>query len=340
MLDFTVGRDLNNRGRDYEIRNKMNEANRKLRIHSGGQVPPPAHYNMPHKAIIIVGQTATGKTNLSIDLAERYGGEIISCDSRQVYTGLNIGSAKITEKEMQGIPHHMIDVWDPRDHPFTAHDYVRMGRDTLHAIWGRGKLPIIVGGTGLYADLLTGRQNLDATHADPEHKKTLEKMEKKELQELLQGESPEIFKNLNESDRENPVRLISHILRSTQKTLENNLEENSIRELPDDFKTLWIGIERDPEELRQRIALRNTMRLSGGDTSPLVQEVKELHASGLSWKRMESLGLEYRYVGRYVRGEITNINELLEILNQKTWQYAKRQKTWFKRNDEIKWFLF
>jgi len=296
-----------------------------------------------YKAIIIIGQTATGKTDLSIDLALRYGGEVISCDSRQVYSGLDIGSAKITEKEMRGVPHHLIDVADPRKDVFTAYEYLRLGREALHDIWERCKLPIIVGGTGLYVDLLMGRQQFDPFNPDPKLKRELEEMSKESLQEFLDQHNPETFASLNGSDRENPVRLISHILRSnssSKQESEATAEERTIRELPDDFESLWIGIECDPEELRQRIALRNSIRLTGGDNSLLVKEIKNLHASGLSWERMESLGLEYRYVGRYMRGEIKSLGELIEIINQKTWQYAKRQKNWFKRNDEVGWFLF
>jgi tRNA dimethylallyltransferase len=275
---------------------------------------------------IILGQTATGKTNFSIELAKELHGEIVSADSRQVYLGMDIGTAKITPEEMQGIPHHMIDVVDPRTTVYTVADYVRDGRQALHNIWDRNKTPIVVGGTGMYIDALVGRITIDGPGSNPELRTELEVQELSSLNEQLYNLDSQLHASIDTQNKVRVVRALERLLQPNKQTAQPPLP------LPNGLHTHWIGLRREPTELKERIHQRNVKRLEYG----LVEEIKQLHQGGLSWERMEQLGLEYRYVSQYARG-LMDFQELLETLDTKTWQYAKRQATWFKKNNDIQW---
>ena len=275
---------------------------------------------------IILGQTATGKTELSISLAKKIDGEIVSADSRQVYIGMDIGTAKITTEEMNGVPHHMIDIADPCTETYTVADYVRDGRKVLNDIWSRKKTPVIVGGTGMYIDALVGRITLDGPAPDPEFREELESQELDQLLRRLENLDTDIYDSI---DQDNKVRVVRAIERLELPAA----DYSDIIPFPGHVQIHWIGLRRDMGELRGRIHQRNVQRLENG----LVEEVRGLHEKGLSWERMERLGLEYRYVGRYIRGEINDIDELIYILDTKTNQYAKRQMTWFRKNQDIQW---
>ena len=275
---------------------------------------------------IILGQTATGKTELSISLAKKIDGEIVSADSRQVYIGMDIGTAKITTEEMNGVPHHMIDIADPCTETYTVADYVRDGRKVLNDIWSRKKTPVIVGGTGMYIDALVGRITLDGPAPDPEFREELESQELDQLLRRLENLDTDIYDSI---DQDNKVRVVRAIERLELPAA----DYSDIIPFPGHVQIHWIGLRRDMGELRDRIHQRNVQRLENG----LVEEVRGLHEKELSWERMERLGLEYRYVGRYIRGEINDIDELIYILDTKTNQYAKRQMTWFRKNQDIQW---
>ena len=275
---------------------------------------------------IILGQTATGKTDLSIKLAKKLGGEIVSADSRQVYIGMDIGTAKITSAEMEGIPHYMIDIADPWTETYTVADYVRDGRKVLSDIWSRNKTPIIVGGTGMYIDALVGRITLDGPASDPVFRKELESQELPVLLDRLKNLDKDIY---NSIDQDNKIRVVRAIERLELPAA----DYSEILPFPDDVQIHWIGLRRDMDELRTRIHHRNVQRLENG----LIEEVQALHEKELSWERMERLGLEYRYVGRHIRGEIVEKDELIHLLDTKTNQYAKRQMTWFRKNQDIQW---
>lgn len=269
--------------------------------------------------VVICGPTATGKTALSIKVAQERNGEIISADSRQVYRHLNIGTAKITPDEMGGVPHRLIDVADPTD-IFSVSEYKKMAQTAIENIHARGKLPILVGGSGMYIDAVVYDRNFPQVPPNETLRRELEQKSLNELQTILQELDPERYENI---DEQNPVRLVRAI--EIAATL-GKVPKSTPADSP--YKVEWIYLDLPDEELRERIHARNMARLENG----LIEEVQGLNnIHKLSWERMEALGLEYRYVSRFIRGEIASKQELLELLDLKIWQYAKRQRTWFKK---------
>ncbi len=274
------------------------------------------------KVIAILGPTASGKTALSIKIAKALGGEIISADSRQVYKELDIGSGKVTYAEMDGIPHHLIDVADPKE-TFSAAEYVRLGRETLDAVLARHKIPILVGGTGFYIDALLGTITLPDVPPNPALRLELSALSLEELNARLKKLDPERAETI---DTKNPVRLIRAIeiaqaLGTVPKTSEQSL-----------YDVLYIGITFSLDELNEKIHTRLLERMKAG----MLEEAKHLHEGGLSWERMEELGLEYRYMARHLQGQIS-YDEMLTELESEIRHYAKRQITWFKHNKNIHW---
>lgn len=275
------------------------------------------------KVLVVVGPTASGKSALGIELARQFDGEIISADSRQVYRGLDIGTGKVTSEEMQGVPHHLLDVADPQD-TFTAHDFVVQGRQAIAKIASRGRLPVIVGGTGFYIDALLGRISLADAPRDEALRITLADQGIEELQALLQEADPPRFERMNESDRRNPVRLVRALEVAAAPS-------HSEAETPA-YDIFWIGIRWPKEELAARIEKRLEDRLAHG----MIEEAERLHAAGLSYERMEELGLEYGWEARYLRGDVPK-QGMRDGLLHDIISYAKRQETWWKRNRDIRW---
>lgn len=275
------------------------------------------------KVVVILGPTASGKTGLSIEIARKFKGEIISADSRQVYTGLDIGTGKVTKTEMKRVPHHLLDVASPKK-VFTADDFMRLGRKAIDDILTRGKLPIIVGGTGFYIDTLVGRIIIPEVPPNKDLRKELEKKTAEELFGMLEKRDPRRAETI---DRYNPVRLIRAL--EIAEALGTSPEPSS--ELP--YDVLWIGLKPDELTLREKIHTRLLARMRRG----MVAEAKRLHAHGLTYTRMDELGLEYRHLARFLRGEVTKEDMLLE-LEAAIVQYAKRQITYWRRNTEILWF--
>ncbi len=269
-----------------------------------------------------MGPTASGKSDLAVNIAKERNGEIISADSRQVYKGLDIGSGKITKREMRGVPHFLLDVANPKK-VFTVADFKRLGQKAIDDILSRGKTPIIVGGTGFYIDTLVF--DLDLPEVPP-NKILREKLEKKTIEELfaeLEKLDPE---RAEEIDSKNKVRLVRalEIVDALGKIPKVNRSEK--------FNIEWIGIDWPDEVLKERIHTRLLKRIKSG----MIKEAENLHVKGLSYKRMEQFGLEYRYMSRFLKGEISK-EEMISELETKIRQYAKRQRTWFKRNKNIKW---
>ena len=273
--------------------------------------------------IIICGSTATGKSALAVEIAKLIDGEVISTDSRQVYTGLDIGSAKITVPEMEGIPHHLIDVADPNT-VFTVADFQKLAQEKITDIHARGKMPIICGGTGMYIDAVIYNTTFPEVIANPGLRKELEKYSAEELFKQLQTLDPD---RATEIDSQNPVRLIRAIEIATELG-----SVPKMKQMDSIYETLFIGLELSKELLQERIITRIQNRIPA-----LFDEIKKLHNSGVSYERLHSFGLEYRYGSEHVQGNIT-LDEFNELLFTKTWQFAKRQMTWFKRNSEINWF--
>lgn len=283
------------------------------------------------KILVVLGPTASGKTSLSIELAKsinkRCGGydgaEIISADSRQIYKNLDLGTGKVTTEEMSGIPHHLLDVVSAKT-VFTVADYKKLGKNAIKEILSKGKLPIICGGTGLYIDILIYDYSLPPVTPDLKLRKRLGKQTNKALFQTLQKLDPERAEKI---DRQNKRRLIRalEIVIKTGKPVPPLRKESP-------YNVLKIGISRPAEKLKQLIAKRLDQRLNQG----MVQEAENLHKKGLPWKRMEELGLEYRYLNRYLR-KIINYEQMKNELRREIVRYAKRQMTWFKRDKKIHW---
>lgn len=282
------------------------------------------------KILIITGPTATGKSDLAVETALwcqknlDITCEIISADSRQVYTGLDIGSAKITETEMHGITHHMIDVADPVSEVFSVVDFQNMAREKMQSIFSRGNVPIVCGGTGLYIDALVYDIDYPAVLPDTKLRSELALLSIEQLREKLQLLAPEKLQTIDQS---NPVRLIRAIeLASTDEIIPDQSNKKPV------YPTLWIGLQLDKEIMLQRITKRITARIPA-----LFDEIQHLRNIGVSDEQLDRFGLEYRYGLMYVLGTITE-NEFIQLLTTKTWQFSKRQITWFKRNTEINWY--
>ncbi len=274
------------------------------------------------KLIVVVGQTASGKSALAVLLARRFDGEIISADSRQVYRGLNIGTGKITKREMRGVPHHLLDVADPRI-SYSAGQYKKDAEKILRYIVIKGKLPIIVGGTGFYIDALLGTVSLPEVQRDTALRRRLSKKSAAELFIMLKKLDA---KRARDIDRNNPVRLIRAIEIAKMLGATPKIKPQS------HYEVLKIGLKISDAKLEKNIHTRLTARMRAG----MIAEVKRLHANGLSWKRMEALGLEYRYLARYLQGKNTR-EELLRCIATESVRYAKRQMRWFKRDLSIIW---
>jgi len=278
---------------------------------------------MKDKVIAIVGPTASGKTGLSIEMALMLDGEVVSADSRQVYRGLDIGSGKVTPVEMRGVPHHLLDVRDPSE-TFSAAEYVRLGRAAMADILERKKIPILVGGTGFYMDALLGTISIPEVPVNERLREELSSLDLERLNEELGRLDP---KRAETIDTKNPVRLVRSIEIATAL---GGVPEAKSEPL---YDVLYIGIRPEAEELERRIRVRLLERIKAG----MLDEAARLHEGGLSWERMEDLGLEYRYLARHLQGKIS-YEEMLSELESEIRRYAKRQRTWFKRNEDVHWF--
>ena len=276
------------------------------------------------KIIVVLGPTATGKSDLAVTIAKKFNGEIISADSRQVYTGLDIGTGKVTRREMQGVPHHLLDVVSPKKQ-YTPAQWKNAAERVAQDIIAQGKLPIICGGTGQYIDALVYNISFPEVPPDKKLRARLEKLSSEKLFAMLKKLEPIRAKNI---DAKNPRRLIRAIEIAAALGRVPRLEARP----PSAYDVLFIGLDMNDEMLRARIKARLLARLKQGMSA----EAKRLHAQGVSWKRMEALGLEYRYLSHYLRGKISK-DELVEQLDFAIWHYAKRQRTWFKRNKDIQW---
>lgn len=279
---------------------------------------------MKPKVLVILGPTATGKSDLAVQLAKKFNGEVVSADSRQVYTGMNLGSGKITKSEMLGVKHYMLDVVNPKKQ-YSVSDYKKQAEKEIEGIIQKGKLPIICGGTGFYIDSIVKNITLPEVPANKKLRAQLEKKSTEMLFKMLQKLSPTRAKNI---DAKNKVRLIRAI--EIAKVLGNVPE---VKTVASPYNFLLIGLDMSDEVLKKRIALRLEKRFKLG----MVREVTELHTQGVSWKRLESFGLEYGEIALYLQSKITK-NEMQENLKNDIWHYIKRQRTWFKRDQSIHWF--
>ena len=269
------------------------------------------------KVIVILGQTATGKSALAVKISKALAvsgieSEIISADSRQIYKGLDIGTGKILKKEMKGVPHHLLDVVNPKN-KFTVAEYKKLAEEEIEKIIARGKTPIICGGTGFYIDAITKGVIFPEVPPNLKLRKILEKKSASELFKMLQKFDSVRAKNI---DQKNKVRLIRaiEIVKALGKV-------PKIKEIKPKYEFIKIGLYLPENKLKNKIQKRVKKMFADG----LLKEIKKLKKSGISNKRLKEFGFEYF--------EPTEEKVILETL-----KYAKRQMTWFKRDPEIKWF--
>ena len=278
------------------------------------------------KVIVILGQTATGKSDLAVKIARKLNGEIISADSRQVYKGLDVGTGKITPQEMRDVPHHLLDVADPKKQ-FSVAQFQMWTNRAIAQIVHRGGTAIICGGTGFYIDAVTRSLTFPEVPPDNALRRRLALVSDRALMLKLKKLDPDRAKNI---DPHNKVRLIRAI--EIAHSL-GHVPHLPRRQVGANYKFVKIGLYLPKEKLKEKISIRLFARIRAG----MIAEARKLHKNGLSYKRMRELGLEYRYLALYLQGKITK-TELLKNLNIKIYQYAKRQMAWFKRDKEIHWF--
>jgi len=299
--------------------------------------------------IVIVGPTATGKSDLAVRIAQKgikgIKGEVVSADSRQVYKGLDIGTGKITKREMKGVAHHLLDIADPRipaSSPwrFNVETWRAAAARAIEEIHARGYVPIICGGTGFYIEALIDGITLPDVPPNPGLRKKLEKKSAVQLFAMLKKMDAKYamkMKNISNGDWQNPRRLIRAIEIATALGSVPAISKTSKSKSP--YAPIFIGLTLPSEELKQKIALRLHKRLAAG----MIEEARNLHkpvakgGGGVSWKRMHELGLEYRYVALYLQKKLSK-PEMTEKLAGEIWQYARRQMAWFRRDRRIEWF--
>ena len=277
------------------------------------------------KIIVVLGQTSTGKSDFAVEIAKQMAGEIISADSRQVYKGMDLGTGKITKKEMRGIKHYLLDIISPSK-IFTVAQFQKMSFEKIKEIIKKGKTPIICGGTGFYIDAVIDGTIFPDVPPNKKLRDELYQLDAIALGRYLKKLDPERFKTI---DKNNKVRLVRAI--EIAKALGKVPSPNPGLGLGT-FEVLKIGLTLPSEILKERIKTRLLSRIKKG----MIKEVENLHKNGLSWKRMNSLGLEYRYVALFLQGKL-NKDEMIEKLNTEIWHFAKRQKTWFKHDLNTIW---
>lgn len=277
---------------------------------------------MKNKIIVILGQTSTGKSDIAVEIAKQINGEIISADSRQVYKGMDLGTGKITKKEMRSIPHHLLDISSPKK-DFSVNDFKNIADKKIKEIINKKKVPIICGGTGFYIDAIVNGNIFPEVPPDNKLREKLNKKTAEKLFEILEKLDVNRSKNI---DKNNKVRLIRAI--EIAKSLGSVPKIKNIS----NFNVLKIGLTLPDELLKERIKNRIIIRIKKG----MIKEIENLYNKGLSWKKMYNFGLEYRYISLYLQNKLTK-NEMIEELNTATWHYAKRQRTWFKRDQNTIW---
>jgi len=273
--------------------------------------------------LVILGPTASGKSDLAVKISLKYNGEVISADSRQVYKGLDIGTGKITKKEMLGVRHHLLDISSPKK-VVSVMDWKVQAEKSIEDILSRGKLPIICGGTGFYIQSIV--DNIVYPNVLP-NKTLRDKLNKKTTEELITILKKLDPKRLKDIDLKNRVRLI--------RAIEIASELGSVpkvKKIKPKYDFIQMGLSTTDEHLRTNIEKRLILRMKKG----MVEEARSLHKKGLPWKRMRELGLEYRYLADFLEKKITKKDLAQNIING-NWQYSRRQITWWKKDTRIKW---
>ncbi|MFT9597433.1 tRNA (adenosine(37)-N6)-dimethylallyltransferase MiaA [Mesobacillus sp.] len=283
------------------------------------------------KLIVLIGPTAVGKTKLSIELAKKFNGEIISGDSMQIYKGMDIGTAKINREEMEGVPHHLIDIKEP-DESFSTAEFQELVRKKISEISSRGKMPMIVGGTGLYIQSVIFDYHFTEAPSDPVFRRSLEEEAETKGQEFVHGKLKEVDPESASRIHPNNVRRVIRaleIIHCTGKTA-GELQENQSPELL--YDTALIGLTMDREMLYNRINFRVDLMMEQG----LLDEVKYFYEKGLKdCQSIQAIG--YKELYDYFEGKVP-LEEAIENLKQNSRRYAKRQLTWFRNKMIVEWF--
>ncbi len=283
------------------------------------------------KVIVICGPTASGKTALSIELAKKINGEIVSCDSMQIYKDMDIGTAKPTIEEMQGIKHYMLDFVSP-DERYSVADYKKQAKQAIREIIEKGKVPIVVGGTGLYVDSLIYEIEYQDIKFDEKYRKQLEERSEKEGLEVLYNEAkkidPEAITKISQNDKKRILRILE-IYNATGKNKTEQEKESRKNEVEFDYKVYAISWDR--EKLYDRISQRVDIMIDQG----LIEEVQKIYSKYNKFPTAMQ-GLGYKEVLEYLEGKC-NKQEMIDKIKQETRRYAKRQLTWFRKNKQTIW---
>ncbi|HZS77641.1 MAG TPA: tRNA (adenosine(37)-N6)-dimethylallyltransferase MiaA [Ktedonobacteraceae bacterium] len=276
--------------------------------------------------IVVLGPTASGKSSMGIVLAEHFSGEIVSADSRQVYRGLDIGTAKVTPEEQAQVPHHLLNVADPRE-VYTVSQFQQQAIAAINDILARDKLPFLVGGSPHYIQAVVDHLDIPHIPPQPELRAQLEARPLPKLLAQLEELDPRSAATI---DRNNPRRVI----RALEVCLVSGKPFSEQRGIAHPlYRSLLLGIYWPRAVLYERIDARVDERMRQG----MVQEVRNLLAQGISHERLDSLGLEYRYISRYLRGEYASEAEMVQRLKYAIHDFTRRQLTWFRKDPRILW---
>lgn len=287
---------------------------------------------MKKKLLILAGPTAVGKTKISIELAKKLGGEIISADSMQIYKYMNIGSAKITEEEKQGVPHHLIDFVNP-DEEFSVSEFKDIAEKAVDSITSRKKLPMIVGGTGLYINSLIFNYNFAQTNRDEEYRKYLcklaEEKGKEYVHSLLRNVDAESYEKLYPNDLKRVTRALE-VYKVTGRTIRQVNSDIDVYDIP--YEIFYYVLTMDREKLYDRINRRVDIMLEQG----LMEEITKLKEMGMTADMQSMKGIGYKEILQYFDGSIS-FEEAVYLIKKGSRNYAKRQLTWFRKDNRVKW---
>jgi len=284
------------------------------------------------KLLIIAGPTAVGKTEISINVAKKLNGEIVSADSMQIYKYMDIGSAKVSNDEMKGITHHLIDIIEPHE-SFTVADYKTHAEASIDKIINKGKLPMVVGGTGLYINSLIYNYTFTEAAKDEEYRKFLEQLSeekgKEYVHEMLKEVDIESYNRLYPNDLKRVVRALE-VYKITGKTISEFTANENIYDIPYDIKYYVLTMDR--AKLYERINKRVDIMIERG----LIDEVIKLKEMGYNSNMQSMKGIGYKEILYYLEGNIS-LNEAVEMIKQGSRNYAKRQLTWFRKDERVTW---
>lgn len=282
--------------------------------------------------VAIAGPTAVGKTKFAIEIAKRFHGEIVSCDSMQLYKYMDIGSAKPTKEEQAQVPHHLVDLIDPRGE-FSVAQYQKLARDAISEIQSRGKLPVISGGTGLYLNSLLYEMDFSKVPESSDYRRKLEQRAETEggeaLHKLLAQQDPQAAERIHPNNVKKTIRALERLHEG-----EGNVKPfQQVQQETSDYETILIGLTRDRAELYDRINRRVDLLIEQG----LLEEVEELMRMGLTEDHISMKAIGYKEIMAYFHGKCS-LETAIDTVKKNTRHYAKKQLTWFRRYDKIRWY--